>query len=1658
MKDTKARRVVFKVLKIFGWIVFSIVMLLVLIALAIQIPWVQNKIKQQAISFIQNKIGTPVSLDHFSLSFPKKIVLEGFYMEDQQRDTLLYAGRLGVDTDLWGLTDNVIDLKKIELENLTTTIKRSEVDSAFNFDYIIAAFVAPDTAQADTTAVAWDFKVGDVDLKQIRLKLADSLSGNHVGLRLGELTVDMETFDLNTSTIGIDVISLADVKASIVQTKQPLAVPDSSEVVPEDSAAVAFNIGFNTINVSNIDVDYNQKALGQLISFKLPQASVEANIIDIKNQVIDLSRISLENLSLAFQQMEQVKPPNPVSPEVQKHDAAQAPWKVTLAALDLTGSSIRYNDDNMAPVSRGMDFNHLGLSNLNTRVRNLQYDGENISAAITQFAFREKSGFRLRSFRASLAMLADSLAVDNLSLVTDNSRIAMEAFVSYPSLEALSTNPSAANFALNMNSSVVSLKDVLYFNPAVLDSLPLSLPQNSIVRLDGRLEGNVNDLNIRRLQVHMLESTSLFANGNIENLMDPEKMAFNLVIDRFYSTDDDVYTLVVDSLIPPTIEMPQWVSLRGTVKGTIKTPDVKTTLTSNLGTVHLDGKMNLNEGIKENYRGELRIHEFNVGRLLKQPDQMGTLDMVATVNGAGLSIEELDALFKVRVNKFIYGGYTYRDFRVDGSMKKYFFSGKASLRDENLNFVLTGDLDYNEEVPHYALDLDLKNADFKKLKFTARPLKARGKLEVDMKTADFQTMNGDLGIRKFAVYNGEALYAVDSLLFASIDQEGQSEISIRSDIVSGDFKGTINIFKLPDLLNRHFNQYFSLRDTVYSEPVADQNFKFDLVIKNTDLITEILLPGLEPFVPGKIQGEFNSAESLLKIDIGLSEISYTGIGADSISLKVLTDPESFDFTFAAKEILIDTLNIKMIRLAGNVMHDSIRTNLMILDSLEEEKYFLGGVFHSFEDAFQFSFLKNHVVLNYEPWESPRYNSLRFTAAGLDPNNFYIQKGEERILLLKKNNADSTLSVVFNEVDLKNITSLVEGTTPVGGIIDGELTLSSAKVSSFDTEMTVKNLSILERTWGDLALLVNKKGAAPMNFNMALQGENVEMKANGFLSSDEEPVILLRASMPKLDLSIIEPLTMGQLKELKGTLSGELMMQGKTADPQMSGRVTFRETSFISSFTNTAFAIPNETIYLRDEDLVFDRFEILDDKKNKAVLDGLITSRKEGGFLLRLNLNSRNFQLLNTTEDDNELFYGNIRLNTKASITGTSYLPVIRMDISLAENSELTYVVPQSEKGVMDQKGIVVFIDRDALNDPFMKSIDPRDTVKAGFTGFDLTANIELTDTEKFNVVIDPVTGDRLSVQGNSTLTLHMDATGDMQLTGRYEISSGTYDLSFAKFMKRNFTIEKGSTITWSGDPMTAEMNIRAMYEVETAPVELVSNEVSDDELDAYKKEVPFQVYLLLKGELMFPEISFELSMPEEDRDEFSGNVYAKLQDVNTRESDLNKQVFALLVLKRFMSDNPFESEGGGDLASSARKSVSRMLSEQLNRLSSNVKGLELSFDLKSYDDYSRGSSRGQTELELGVSKSMMNDRLIVKVSGNVGLEGESTNQDSFTDFIGDLALEYKLTPDGRLRVTGFRNSSYDMINGDLIETGAGLIYIKDYDTLSELFKANAKKK
>lgn len=1658
------KRILKKIFKIIGWVVASIVLLLVVVALLIQLPSIQTWITKKAVSSLEQKIGTEVSLGGIRISFPKTIVLEDIYFEDQKGDTLLYAGKLEVDTDLFALTRNEVELDEILLENAAVFVDRSENDSSFNYTYILDAFAGDSTAVPDTLEQkGWNITLNSLALEKIRVKFDDRLQGNLLNLSLGKFELDMHSFDLENNKYEVEAILLENTRADFKQTKiltSPEETTDQKDV--DSTAALIFSL--DDLALRDIQLNYEQSVLGQQLRLDIGEAIVNSEKIDLPNREIALNSVELKQTFLAVHKSEADTVLQPDTPESTSEAATAKPWNVSLGNLELQGNTIQYYDYTKPHLPRTVDFDHLWITGFDIDAENLRYHGDNISVQLNNLSFREQSGFALKTLKGNVRMTGSEATLEGLLLATSNSRLELDAHAKYKSLKDIGSSYKHAKISADINKSYVNVRDILYFNPAFLDSLPLHLPANSNLSFDASVRGSVNDLLVQHLEFRSFEETVLATSGRITGLPDARNLNLNIALDKFYTTRRDLSTVLPDTLMPDSIQLPAWINLQAKYEGSLQKARFSSVLTSDEGSIHATGDMNLDSlSALRGANVALNVNDLDVGGILGKPDSiMGVLAMRAELHAQGLTPEEMTGSLTAFVDRFDFKGYRYSDVKLKGSIKDQLASLGASMSDENLEFTFDADYGFREEVPQYEVVFDLKKADFQALNLSISPIRARGTLVADMATSDFKVLNGNIGIRKVAVFNGDDLYAVDSLLFVSIDQEGRSEINIDSDLLQAKFEGSINLFGLPGVLREYFHTYYSLHDSLEVKDSPRQHFSFEIELKNTDLLTDLLVPNLTAFDPGPIKGQFDSEKRNLELDIVIDAIQYGNIGVHSMTMNTNSDSKALHYELVIDKIMVDSTKIDGLALNGTVANDSLKTDLIIMDSTDREKYVLAGTFFSLDEGFALKLSPDGNILNYQNWSAPEDNYMRFGGAKFVAHNVQLQNRREKIMLHSDKAPGTPVVLAFRELNLEYLSSMIAGESPLAGLLNGNINFNTAESGmTFTSDVSIKNFQIRTIPWGDIALRVEQNVKNRFDVDFALTGNGNDITIKGNYTGGTSSTLDVDADINRFNLVSLQPILSNQVQDLEGHIAGEIRARGTPDQPDIDGGLVINDAKFLSTYLQTGFSIDEESISFVDEGISFNAFEIADTDGNKARLDGTILTRTYRDFRFNLDLFTDNFRLFNTTSEDNELFYGKIDVEANARIRGNMTTPVVNVDIGLSEGSNLTYVVPQSEASILQTEGIVKFVDRSFEGDPFMRQIsqEASDTIKSTFRGIDLTARIELSDQETFTIVIDPLTKDQLSVRGNSTLTLKVDPTGDINLTGRYEIAEGTYNLSFYKFVKREFAIESGSSITWLGDPLNAQMDINAIYNVETSPIELFSNQLTGAdpaEVNQYKQRLPFLVYLNITGELLQPEIGFKLEMPMGDRNAFGGNVYARLMDINTRESDLNKQVFALLILKRFIADDPFENQGAEGFESTARRSVSKILSEQLNRLSENIKGVELSFDIKSYEDYSSGQAQGQTEVQLGVSKSFFDDRLVVKLSGNIDVEGENANRDA-TDFIGDLALEYKLTADGRLRITGFRNSNYDMIDGELTETGAGLIYVKDYNTLSELFKANAEK-
>ena len=104
----------------------------------------------------------------------------------------------------------------------------------------------------------------------------------------------------------------------------------------------------------------------------------------------------------------------------------------------------------------------------------------------------------------------------------------------------------------------------------------------------------MKNLRIDHLVIETLTKTYLSVHGNLQ-LRKNEDPYFALELEKFYTTKNDVESILADTLIPSSLTLPDWLNVTASGKGTILSPDAKAVITSNLGTIELDAQLKRNK-------------------------------------------------------------------------------------------------------------------------------------------------------------------------------------------------------------------------------------------------------------------------------------------------------------------------------------------------------------------------------------------------------------------------------------------------------------------------------------------------------------------------------------------------------------------------------------------------------------------------------------------------------------------------------------------------------------------------------------------------------------------------------------------------------------------------------------------------------------------------------------------------------------------------------------------------------------------------------------------------------------------------------------------------------------------------------------------------------
>ena len=1654
-------------LRIFLWIFGSVIALVLLVIFLIRLPSVQNYIAGKVAHYLETKIGTPVNIGYVNITFPKKLVLENIYFEDQSQDTLLSGEKLMVDINMLKILKNTIEIQEIDLEGITAKITRSAPDGSFNFDYILKAFTSEkeSTPTAPDTASALLFNIDKVNFDRIRFAYKDDMIGTSADIWLNHFDTRIKTFDLKDNmTFDMPKINLEGLTAYV---KQWAPSTESTKPSPEDfgitdssanTTALLPNIGTELIKLKDIFVRYQDVSSAMDTKFDIKNLSANVDLIDLNKEVVRLRELMLDQSDSYVTFGKTTKKTSTTS------DTSSVNWVVTTDKVVIDKTNFAFRDDNQARM-KGFDYFNIKITDLASALDELHYSADSISGSLLNLTAKDHSGFYLKKLKADFTYTNTGATIENLLAETPNTIIRDYFKITYPSLDAVAKNPGLLSIDAKVKKTQIDMSDIRFFVP---DLEQMDVMQPLLTKrffLDGHVVGKLNDLHIPSLNFRTLDNTNIIASADIKGLPDTDKLFINLNLKKLTTSKKDLDRLIAKSMLPKDMafQFPNSISLSGTFKGGMKGFDTNMSLLTEKGNATVNGYLNM-AGRDTTYDATLSISDFNIGHLLEQDSTLGIVSIDAQVKGQGLDPKTMRASMSGTVNRLDAMGYQYHDILLDLTAQNGDIAGNINSIDPNVKFNLDMAADMRGAYPAVKAELMIDSVNLKNLKLMKDDFRYHGKVNLDLTTADINHLNGDLIVSHSSIAYNDSRYALDTISVTALADTNRNALVLKSEFLKAHLVGKYKLTELAASLQDVAKIYYNPKN----EPPTplkyeNQNFEFSATLNNSRFLRDFL-PGLERMDDISLDGTFNSQQKSIMAKLIAPTLIYDGIEVKDVGLDIITVDSTMYYSTLINKIKVNNIELNNTVLSGKIIENNLDFGLWIKDKAQKDRYHLGAKMSVDESNYMLSLFEDGLMLNYDKWNINPSNQLSFGKDGIRAQDFKLSyKGQDFSIQSQDSTFNSPINLTFNNFRIETFSSMLESDVlNFGGGINGAATVSRLSSNPvFVSDLEIKKFYFGQDTVGNILVKVDnlKENTYSADVKITENGNDVQLLGEYIAPPTGEASFNASLELKPLKIKTIEAFSMGYLKNSEGDLNGLLQIGGNFDAPKISGDLTFNKARMNVSMLNADLLMDKQKITFNNQGINFKQFALNDLRGNQAKLNGSILTKNYTDFDFNLNLTTKNFAAVNSTREDNDLFYGKLNITSNIRISGDLNKPVIDGDVKANENTDFVFIVPNENPGIAERDGVVKFVDKsDTAKANIFARLDSM-TTATKLSGMDLALNLSTDREAKFKVIIDEGSQDALNIQGIAELNTAIDASEKITMSGTFTVEKGNYSFNFGP-IKKEFDFEKGSTITWNGDPLDARMDITAVYKGRFPTLELVSNQIGTESQNLYKQRVPFNVKLILSGELFKPDIRFDIDLDENNAivsQDVVSKVNIGLASLRDDPAELNKQVFSLIIMGRFMSSNPFESlSGGGGVEGMARSSVSSFLSSQLNNLASDlIKGVELDFNLQSEQDYLTGSGQNRTDLAVGISKMLFDDRLKITVGSNFEVEGNTRPGEKPNNIAGDISIDYQLSKDGRYFARVYRKNQYQAtLQGQFVETGIGFIINMSYNRFRELFMSS----
>lgn len=1412
-------------------------------------------------------------------------------------------------------------------------------------------------------------EIDALEFNDMKLNTADFVHEARVKGNVGRLYLKSHGIDWGRETINVDEALLSDAKVNV----------ELSDTVPPDTteSQIRWKITVEKLSVAKTGVTVHLPGDTLQVGAWLGKADVADGFFDLEKSVYKVKR------------------------------------------LDWTDGTLSY-DNNFETRTKGLDYNHISLTDITLGVDTLTYSSPHLSLGLSACSFKEKSGIVIDKMNGSVLLDSTKVWLPAFFVSTPNSYLRANVAMDFDAFS--DQNPGKLNLIAD---AFVGKQDIMRFMGDMPTAFIRRWP-NYPLTVKTVLTGNLKYLKFAGLNVKLPTAFNINANGYAANVTDMKRLKAAVNLDARSYNLGFVETLLNDGGKSSGVRIPNGITAKGklTADGQTYTADI----VASEGGGHVKAKGKLNAAAMS-YDASLLASNLHLNHFMPKSG-MGTFSGKADVTGKGTDPMAASTRLEAAatVNKFSYDKYN-----LDGISFTADVSGsKAHATVSSENSLINGTLTLDALLSHSRIQstfvTDLRHADWYGLRLTQAPLTTSFCCHVDVDT-DMKNqlyLNGSVG--SISIADSGKVYHPDDLFVDVLTNKDTTHVVAEC----GDFNLRLNGrygYKRIMEQGEHFQK-------ALFAGLKDKRLEVNELRKRLPLAELYLTTGSEnPFgrFMKRMGFQFDDARIDMKSspynglngDMELFGLQNSSVKLDTIRFNIVSDTASCKYYGQVRNNKENPQYVFNALLDGYIYEKGSGANIKVYDAQDSLGLKLGAQASMEETGIKLHLLVDDPILGYKKFSVNEDNYIfmgrdRRISAELrliadDGMGVHVYTNDENTEALQD------LTVGLNKFDLEKVLTVIPYMPNITGTLNGDFhIIQTPEELSVSSALSVDSMTYERSRMGDISteFVYMPKSDGTHTVDGILMCNDVQVAdVQGSYKSEGEGELDVNLALKKLPMRLINGFMPDRIVRFSGYADGSLAVKGSLSHPQANGELTLDSCRMRSGQYGVRMRMSEGPLRIVGSNLLFEDYKMYADNDSPLTIDGNIDFSDVANMNMDLRMMAKNCQVIDSKERRRSVAFGKAFVDFFARMSGPIDNLKMQGALNVLGSTDMSYILRDSPLTTDNQMDELV---------RFTSFTDTTTTVvkHEPLTGFSMDLMMNIAEGAHVMCYLNTDHSNYIDLVGGGDLRLKYNAIDDLMITGKYTLANGEMKYSLPVIPLKTFTIQDGSYIEFTGDPMNPRLNITA--------TERTRANVSSS--DGQSRSVEFDCGVVITKTLADMGLEFTLDAPED----MTMSNELKAMSVEQR----GKLAVTMLTTGMYLAD-------GNTSGFSMNSALSSFLQSEINNITGNaLRTLDLSFGM---DNSTDGSGNTHTDYSFKFAKRFWNNRLRIVVGGKVSTGAEVANQNE--SFFDNVTFEYRLSNTGNKYVTLFYdNNAYDWLEGNTQEYGVGFIWRRSLQHFKDIFR------